>query len=116
MRRGQGSIASTLLCVHALCSRSRVAAGRTHGNIFSFEAEVVDIPATVDQADPTNKAIGWALGFYDEEDLEVVASEFRVSPTRFWLITLAEPNSDYRYFAVVLPDGAIVETRVLDRV
>jgi hypothetical protein len=55
-----------------------------------------------DQTDAANKAIRWALGFYDEKDLRVVASEFRVSPTRFWLITLAEPKSDDSYFAVVL--------------
>jgi hypothetical protein len=35
--------------------------------------------------------------------------EFRMVPTRFWLVTLQHSDTGKAFYAVILPDGAIVE-------
>ena len=51
----------------------------------------------------------WAADFYDDESLEIEDVELRTEPIRFWLITFKKPETGEEFYAVVLPDGTIVE-------
>ena len=74
------------------------------------------IPATVDQAGATQAAIDWARRFYHLDDLNVVAVEFEVRPTRFWRVTFSalENGQTVHLYAVVLPNGRPIEPTVRD--
>ena len=69
--------------------------------------------ATVDAAGATMRATDWAVHFY-EDLLQVENCEFRNSPIRFWLITFARSNGEEVY-AIVLPNGTVVEPHTLMR-
>ena len=79
------------------------------GHGFIFESDRKDIEATVSQDEALQLAIDWAMSFYGDESLEVADIEFRIEPIRFWLVTLRKPGTDEAFYAVVLPDGTIVE-------
>jgi len=53
----------------------------------------------------------WAASFYDDDSLEFSNLEFRTEPLRFWLVTF-KTETDEEVYAVVLPDGTIVEPQV----
>jgi hypothetical protein len=81
---------------------------------YVFEADQSEISATVDAAEATATAIDWAIHFYDDL-LHVEGCEFRDKPTRFWLITFAQSDQKEKVYAIVLPDGTIVEPHTLTR-
>jgi hypothetical protein len=54
---------------------------------YLFEADVSEIPATINQAQATQKATDWAIRFYDDLFLQTKGTEFLIKPTRFWLIS-----------------------------
>jgi hypothetical protein len=83
-------------------------------NDYVFEVDPSEIPATIEGGQTTARAIEWAARFYGEL-LAVEGCEFRAKPTRFWLITFAGPRGSEKVYAVVLPDGSIVEPRILIR-
>jgi hypothetical protein len=58
----------------------------------------------------------WAASFYDDDSLEVEDVEIRIDPLRFWLITFNKAETDEEFYAVVLPDGKIVEPEEEERV
>src|SRR5262249_33020941 len=78
-----------------------------HGNIF--ESDRKDAAATVSRDDIIESASKWAAGFYDDDFLEVADVESRMNPIRFWLVTLKNAVTDETFYAVVLPDGTMVE-------
>ena len=81
---------------------------------YVFESGQSEITATVDAAGATLRATNWATHFY-EDLLHIVDCEFRNKPTRFWLITFARSGSKEKVYAVVLPDGTVVEPHTLRR-
>jgi hypothetical protein len=52
--------------------------------------------------------------FYNLNDLDVLAVEFEVQPTRFSRVTFlaSEYRRSVRLYAVVLPDGRVVEPTI----
>jgi hypothetical protein len=87
---------------------------RHAGEEYVFEAIQSEITATVDAAAATAIATDWATHFYGDL-LGVESCEFRNKPIRFWLISFAQSNRGEKVYAVVLPDGVIVELHTLRR-
>ena len=87
---------------------------RHAGEEYVFEAIQSEITATVDAAGATKRATDWATHFYGDL-LGVEMCEFRNKPIRFWLISFAQSNRREKVYAVVLPDGVIVEPHTLRR-
>jgi hypothetical protein len=75
---------------------------------YVFEAEQTDMTATVDAAGATAIATDWATHFYDDL-LGIERCEFRNRPIRFWLVTFARSSGSEKVYAVVLPNGTVVE-------
>lgn len=70
--------------------------------------------ATVDAAGATVRTTDWATHFYHDL-LNIESWELRDKQTRFWLITFARSNGNEEVYAVVLPNGSIVEPHTLMR-
>jgi hypothetical protein len=81
---------------------------------YLFEADQSDISPTVDTTQVIITATNWATHFYHDL-LNIESCEFRDKPTRFWLITFARSNCNEDVYAVVLPNGSIVEPHTLMR-
>ena len=81
---------------------------------YVFEANQSEITATVDAAGATVIASNWATHFYGDL-LSVENCEFRHRPIRFWLISFARSSGNEELYAIVLPNGTIVEPRTLRR-
>lgn len=81
---------------------------------YVFETDETEMTATVDAAGATAIATDWATHFYGDL-LGVESCEFRNKPTRFWLITFARSNGNEKVYAVVLPNGSVVEPHTLMR-
>ena len=79
------------------------------GHLYVFESDRKDVEATVSRDRVIELASEWAADFYDDESLEIEDIDLRIEPLRFWLITFKKPETDEEFYAVVLPDGAIVE-------
>jgi hypothetical protein len=87
------------------------------GRILAFSVpDREPVPAAVDQAGATQAALDWARRFYHLNDLNILAVEFETRPTRFWRVTFLarERGQTVRLYAVVLPDGRVVEPIVRD--
>jgi hypothetical protein len=85
------------------------------GHLLAFTVpDARPVPATVDQAAATQAAVDWARRFYRLDGLDVLAVEFEVRPARFWRVTflVSERGQTVRLYAVVLPDGCVVEPTV----
>jgi hypothetical protein len=87
---------------------------RHAGEEYVFEAIQSEITATVDAAGATKRATDWATHFYGDL-LGVEMCEFRNKPIRFWLISFAQSNHREKVYAVVPPDGVIIEPHTLRR-
>jgi hypothetical protein len=87
---------------------------RHAGEEYVFESGQSEITATVDAAGATLRPTDWAIHFY-EDLLHIVDCEFRNKPTRFWLITFTRSDSKEKVYAVVLPNGTVVEPHTLRR-
>jgi hypothetical protein len=81
---------------------------------YVFEADQTEMIATVDAAGATVRATEWPVHFY-EALLHVENCEFRKRPIRFWLVTFVRSGGNEKVYAVVLPNGAIVEPHTLRR-
>jgi hypothetical protein len=81
---------------------------------YVFETDQTEMTATLDAAGATVLATNWATHFY-EDLLNIESCEFRDKPTRFWLIIFARSNGNEEVYAVVLPNGSIVEPHTLMR-
>jgi hypothetical protein len=79
------------------------------GHTYRFESDHKDLEATATQDEVIELACDWAASFYEDESLEVADVEFRIDPLRFWLVTFKKAGTDESFYAVVLPDGTIVE-------
>ena len=62
----------------------------------------------MDQERAAQIAFEWAQGYYGATDLYLLSIDFQIDPTRFWLIELMAKVA--RVYAVVLPDGKVVES------
>jgi hypothetical protein len=81
---------------------------------YVFEAAQTETIAMVDAAGATVRATDWATHFY-EDLLNVENCEFRNNPIRFWLVRFVRSSGGERVYAIVLPDGTIVEPHTLTR-
>ena len=87
------------------------------GNILAFTVPSSDpITATVDQNTAANVGLKWAIRFYRLQDANVEGIELRTDPVRFWLVRLSGGTGSEALYAIVLPDGSIVEPRVRERI
>jgi hypothetical protein len=86
------------------------------GHGYIFEADQKDVEATVSQDEAMELATDWAVSFYEDDSLEVADIESRNNPLRFWLVTFKKPGTDETFYAVVLPDGTIVEPQDEERI
>jgi hypothetical protein len=74
-----------------------------------FESDAKDVIATITRDDVIKKANKWAARFYNDPFIQFGRVEFRMTPTRFWLVTFQHSDTGKSFYAVILPDGAIVE-------
>jgi hypothetical protein len=81
---------------------------------YVFEADQTEMTATVDSAGATIRATNWAVHFY-EDLLHVENCEFRNRPIRFWLVSFVRSGGREKVYAVVLPNGTVVEPHTLRR-
>jgi hypothetical protein len=81
---------------------------------YVFEADQIETTATVDAAGATMRATNWAVRFY-EDLLHVENSGFRNRPIRFWLVSFARSGGNEKVYAIVLPNGTVVEPHTLRR-
>jgi hypothetical protein len=81
---------------------------------YVFEAEQTEMTATVDATGATIRATDWAVHFY-EDPLHVENCEFRNRPIRFWLVSFIRFGGNEKVFAVVLPNGTVIEPHTLRR-
>jgi hypothetical protein len=77
---------------------------------------VIAITATVDQNTAANVGLKWAIRYYRLQDANVEGIELRTDPVRFWLVRLSGGTGSEALYAIVLPDGSIVEPRVRERI
>jgi hypothetical protein len=87
---------------------------RHAGEEYVFEAIQSEITATVDAAGATKRATDWATHFYGDL-LGVEMCEFRNKPIRFWLVSFIRSGSNEKVYAIVLPNGSVVEPHTMRR-
>ncbi len=80
-----------------------------HGYTYRFESNQKSIEVTITRQEMVVLALNWATKFYWDESLEVGGLEFEFEPLQFWLVTFKKAGTDEALYAVVLPDGKIVE-------
>jgi hypothetical protein len=81
---------------------------------YVFEADQTEMTATVDAAGATIRATDWATHFYGDL-LGVESCEFRNKPIRFWLVSFIRSGGNEKVYAVVPPNGTVVEPHTLRR-
>lgn len=82
------------------------------GKILAFAIPNSDpVAATVKDSEAETLALNWAVRFYGAQDVNFDGVELRIEPARFWLVRLASKFGPAHLilYAVVLPDGSIVE-------
>jgi hypothetical protein len=79
---------------------------------YRFKSEAKDRTVTITEAIAVLRANEWAARFYDDPCLQFKAIEWRIKPTRFWFVTFVHSDSGKEFYAIVLPDGDIVEPRI----
>jgi hypothetical protein len=102
----------TLLATAPVCAVDLFSFRNAFGRVLAFTVpDTKPVPAMVDQAGATQAAVDWARRYYGLDDLDVLAVEFEVRPIRFWRVTFLarERGQTIRLYAVVLPDGHVVE-------
>jgi hypothetical protein len=85
------------------------------GETYVFESNAVDVPATVGRSQVILIGTRWATQFYSEAFLKAESCELKLSPIRFWLLTLTRSENPTRLFAILLPNGKIVEPKIVRR-
>jgi hypothetical protein len=91
---------------------------RYQGKILAFAVQSSDpVAATVKDNAAETTALNWAVRFYGAQDIHREEIELRTAPTRFWLVRLrANAGATLKMlYAVVLPNGSIVEPTVRER-
>jgi hypothetical protein len=81
---------------------------------YVFEADQTETTATVDSTGATMRATDLAVHFY-EDLLHVENCEFRNRPIRFWLVSFVRSGGSEKIYAVVLPNGTVIEPHTLRR-
>lgn len=79
------------------------------GHTYRFESDQKDVEAIAKQDEVVALASDWVASFYEDQSLEFAEIEFRSEPLPFWLVTFKKAGTDEAFYAVVLPDGTIVE-------
>jgi hypothetical protein len=104
-----------LISAHGLeLLRSRFQLQDGHKVIYRFETQdlaVVGTPGRVEvNKDEVEKiAIAWAASFYGTSGLVPMGVRFRITPIRFWQLSLTGRSDHQTVYAVVLANGSIVE-------
>ena len=86
-----------------------------NGKILAFAVPNSDpVAATVKDSEAETIALNWAVRFYGAQDVNFDGVELRTGPARFWLVRLTynSGQTHLMLYAVVLPDGSIVEPSV----
>jgi len=79
------------------------------GHGYSFESDQKDVEGTASRDQVIELASEWAVSFYQDDSLEIADVELRIEPIRFSLVTFKSAWTDEVFYAVMLPDGTIVE-------
>ena len=100
-----------IILLLAVCSANADALFRNEhkGRTYRFESDAGDVPPTLARQEVVERAIYWATRFYRDNSLEFVNLAFKTQPIRFWLVTFKKAGTDETFYAVLLPDGTIVE-------
>src|SRR6516225_4292972 len=101
----------TAACLFVVCSAcaTDLFSFTLRGHVSAFVvADVSPVPATVDQERAAQIALEWAQWYYGTTNLDLLSIDFQTDPSRFWLIELTAGGA--RVYAVVLPDGKVVES------
>jgi hypothetical protein len=82
--------------------------------IYRFEANALSATATVEQSKAVKMATVWATQYYGVRVATIANAQERMMPIHFWLIALtaSERGKNALYYAVVLPNGSLVEPKV----
>jgi hypothetical protein len=119
--RGRGELVALfwiLLFSPAIASAMDLFSFRYQGKILAFAVPSSDpVTASVKDNAAETTALNWAVRFYGAQDIDREEIELRTAPTRFWLVRLrANAGATYKMlYAVVLPNGSIVEPTVREQ-
>ena len=94
-------------------------AARDGGTLeYVFESEEKNLPQSVAKEKVAEIAAEFMTTFYGIQVGGLETQEFRMEPMPFWLVCFSEAIKGpmhQLYFVVVLPNGAVVEPRVTNR-
>ena len=85
---------------------------------YIFESDEQDVPKTVSKAKAAESAADFVTTFYHAQIGALETQEFRTQPVPFWLVSFSDTTKGpmrQMFFVVLLPDGTIVEPRVVKR-
>jgi hypothetical protein len=81
-----------------------------------FETDEQSVGKTVDKQKAVEIAMAWMQAFYGEQVGAIESQELKTKPVPHWLFRLTVDDPVERtYFVVLLPDGTVVEPRVVRR-
>jgi len=82
-----------------------------------FETDEQSVGKTVDKEKAVEIAMAWMQAFYGEQVGTIESQELKTKPVPHWLfrLTVRYPPVERTYFVVLLPDGTVVEPRVVRR-
>src|ERR1700730_11529074 len=81
-----------------------------------FETDEQSVGKTVDKEKAVEIAMAWMQAFYGEQVGAIESQELKTKPVPHWLFRLTVDDPVERtYFVVLLPDGTVVEPRVVRR-
>jgi len=118
--RALATILITLLLVASAMSvelfRYRGAA-RDGGTLeYVFETDCQDVPKTISQQRAADIAADFMTTFYHAQIGALETQEFRTQPAPFWLVCFSDTIKGplrQMFFVVLLPDGRVVEPRIV---
>jgi hypothetical protein len=109
------ALAFTLFILASSAYSGELFRDQHEGRIFRFEWNQADAHATATQAEIVAVASAWAPNFYGIDSLESIDSDLKATPIQFWLVTFKDKESKETFYAVLLPDGTIVEPSTDDK-
>jgi hypothetical protein len=101
------------LLAHPVCAAATQLPRDNHPNCsYLFESDIKEGTATITEPIALLRANEWAARFYDDPFLQFKTIEWCIKSTRFWLVTFIHSDTGRAFYAVVLPDVAIVDPTI----
>jgi|ERR1700730_2779112 hypothetical protein len=83
---------------------------------YVFETDYQDVPKTVSQQRAAAIAADFMTAFYHAQIGALETQEFRTRPVPFWLVCFSDTVKGplrQMFFVVLMPDGTVVEPRIV---